>query len=155
MEYCEDARADLAKQLHNASITRHTITMDDTGASKAVRLLNDYSELMAKAADALASIPTPTAGRAEALEAAAKVCEDQLKHYAGGYARLLKLCAADIRALSSAPTHQAVTVDDAAVERAAKVMVQRQRERGVYKPSVVWDDVHAALAAAFPQRREE
>lgn len=140
---------------------------------------------------ALASIPTPTVGRAEALEEAAKICKaESLRWFAKSdagstltyimqcqsRAETAKECGNKIRALSYAPTPQAVTVDDAAVERAMLAYKQFDEpinggnEDGIYSWAVGgkffpnWDKaaaylevlkMRAALAAAFPQRREK
>lgn len=70
----------------------------------------------------------------------------QSKSWSGGFkseAIREVLCA-----LSSAPTPQAVTVDDAAVERALDAYDQINHGRDE-------EAMRAALLAAFPQRREE
>lgn len=119
---------------------------------------------------ALASIPTPTAGRAEALKEAAKIADDmRIKHSSptgneytcGAWDQAVRI-AGKIRVLSSAPTHQAVTVDDARIELAIKAYDEAVQafDPNIYNlkdwlAAVRRKAVTAALTAAFPQHREE
>lgn len=150
----------------------------------------------------LASIPTPTAGRAEALEEIGWLAEVPARihyrpvYYSGGRRRetdfttdpneairfarkedaeksirTMNLIGCEAREhlwldgdLSSAPT-QAVTVDDAAVERFGRALWNGQpfRDWDILK-SLTWpnteqpetfaEHVSKALTAAFPQRRD-
>lgn len=57
--------------------------------------------------------------------------------------------------LSTAPTPQAVTVDDAAVERGEEAGFQYMRKHLMDRNYDPKDAIRAILTAAFPQRREE
>lgn len=134
-----------------------------------------------KAEAALTSIPTPT-GRAEGLEEALRFYADPNSWTTPDQVNRDEMFDTPVsadnygdrarRALSSAPIPQAVTVDDAAVERVARAicndLVEHWPEGDANRPegderqkyiNRSWPQyectARAALLAAFPQRREE
>lgn len=69
-----DEARQLAKRLNNAAIERHTITLDEFGARKALRIMADYCALMKEAATLLSRIPSEEATEEETAPGELRPC---------------------------------------------------------------------------------